>query len=198
MYEIINYIFGQDIKSAKHDILGRCRIGAIALSVLDERWVPNEEIINMYNAVEIKISELSKIKCILKEKEAIVASKKPKINGEQVNNIIDNYNNYYNASKKYLIDNDLNDLLFFSDIMSKKTLNKALNRAVTNLYYNYDQENAIRRLIRLDECFDLSSVKQNIRGNFLLKYKEEYSRIIEYKFIKSDDKGNNEETIEVD
>jgi hypothetical protein len=220
MSEIINYVFGQNIMSANNDVLRTCHVNAIVL--VSKKWTPNENIIRTYNAVEIKISELSKIKFKLREKEeklkmyendVIVISNKPEGasknyemieinrtveltkheidgyknfinewgNNEKVNGIISKYKEYYNSSKKYLTDNNLSDLLFFGDIMTSERLNYALNKAVTNLYYNYDQKNAIQGLIKLDECFYLSAVKQTIRGNFLTNYKEEYYNTIKFK-----------------
>ncbi len=109
--------------------------------------------------------------------------------------------------------------------MTMSTLDTSLNKAITDLYYNHSQDIAITKLIKLNECFDLSVIKQTIRGNFLLEYKKELNKTIKFKLnmfgkniinskmdinedgfnvsinntnIKFEDKGNNEYEMNVD
>lgn len=264
MSEIVKYVIGQNVASANNDVLCECPL--TALTIMNNKWKPREDIINLYDLVELKVSELSGIKFKLKEKEEklkfymndqeIIFKKPDGIaksyesieikktidgviydidkykkfikewdNSEKVNNAIKNYDKYCIESKRYVVDNGLNNLLFYTDIMTVSTLDTSLNKAITDLYYKHSQDNAITGLIKLNERFDLSTVKQTMRGNFLLEYKKELNKTIKFKLnmfgkniinskmdinedgfnvninnmnIKFEDKGNNEYEMNVD
>jgi len=122
------------------------------------------------------ILELQYIEQEISDKKSEITKHKNFINkyenNEKCNSIINNYRIYINNSEKFIIENNLQNFLKPSDIITSQKLNINLTNVVRDLYYNHDTDSGVNGLIKLNDCFDLSCVEQTIRSGFLIEYKK--------------------------